>query len=575
MFTKLVSIILSFVMAFTSFISTAFSDIIDSVSEMLFGIPYTVEAIKYDFFSELDDGDVVELEDDSGFINDKIAVFVDPDMTFSQKLDFFTNCGGVLAGWCTPADLYVISYPAMTYEQIMSKCEEFGKKEGIELSVPVMAYKTETNLTPSDPFGSTEDEPLVWDEVVPAGDNWWLEAIDARQAWDYYDNFSKINIGVIDAGYETEHPELAGKISFPDEKQARRNIPDSHGTHVAGIIAANHNEVGIAGVCDNSNLICIDWLPDMLQFWSTDISIFFGFSTLVKEGAKVVNLSLGTSGSKADNSSGFVERVIGTAATSYMMASLLSKGYDFVVVQSAGNGDIFGDPVDAVNNGHFSALTEDNIFVGSKNVSAQDILNRIIIVASASNNGDGTYTQSDFTNVGSNVSIAAPGEDIYSCSLNGGYEVFSGTSMSAPIVTGVASLVWSVNPSFTGAQVKEIICTATDSVADIYTESEYYYEVELMEYPMVNAKLAVEEAIRRTDLSVGTVSGKIVGSAETIVYSGVAHTVYSDGTYSFVAPESSGTAEIFDRYGNSIGSFELTVIAAQTTVAEDYNVENY
>ena len=82
MFTRFVSVVLSFVMAITSFASTAFSDIIDSVSEMLFGIPYTVEAIKYDFFSEFDDSDVVELEDDSGFINDKVAVFVDSDMSF-------------------------------------------------------------------------------------------------------------------------------------------------------------------------------------------------------------------------------------------------------------------------------------------------------------------------------------------------------------------------------------------------------------------------------------------------------------------------------------------------------------
>lgn len=573
MFTKLVSIVLSFVMAVTGFISTAFNDIIDSVSEILFGIPYTVEAIKSDFFNELDDGDVVKLNDNSGFINNKIAVFVNPDISFSQKRELFSDCGGVLAGWCAPADLYVISYPAMTYEQVLDKCEELDSKEGVELSIPVTAYKTEPDKTPSDDFNATAEEPLVWDEVVPEGTNWWLEAIEARSAWDYSESFSKINIGVLDAGFETGHHELAGKITFPDDKQADRNIADSHGTHVAGIIAANHNGMGIAGVCDNSNLICIDWMPDTFQFWSTDIAIFFGFSTLVKAGAKVINLSLGTSGSKTSNSTGFVERVIGTAATSYMMASLISKGYDFIAVQSAGNGDIFGDPVDAVNNGHFASLTEDNIFVGSKNVSAQEILDRIIIVASASNNGDGTYTQSSFTNVGSNVSIAAPGENINSCSLDGGYETFSGTSMSAPVVTGVASLVWSVNPSFTGAQVKEIVCTSTDSVAQIYTESEYYYDVELMEYPMVNAKLAVEEAIKKTDSSVGTVSGKIIGSADSIVYGGKSYTVYSDGTYSFVAKEGSGTAEIIDRYGNSIGTFEIIVTAGQITVAEDYNIE--
>ena len=573
MFTKLVSLILSFVMAFTGFISTTFNEIVDSVSEMFFGIPYTLEAIKSDFFDDISNNDIVMLDADRGFINNKIVVFVDPEISFSRKVDLFATCGGVLSGWCTPADLYVISYPVMNYDQVLNKCEALEKKDGVELSIPVIVQKTENNLTPTDTFDATEENPIIWDEIVPNGSNWWLEAIDARQAWDYSNMFKKMSVGLVDSGFDTEHVDLAGKIRFPDDKQAGRNVPDMHGTHVAGIVSANHNGTGIAGVCNNSELVCVDWMPDLLQFWSTDIAIFFGLSTLVKAGAKVINFSLGTSSSKTSNSSGFIERVFETAATSYMMASLLSKGYDFVVIQSAGNGDAFGDPIDAKNNGHFAALTESNIFTGSKNVSKQDILGRIITVASASNDGDGTFTQSDFSNVGRNVSIAAPGEEIYSCSIDGAYETLSGTSMSAPIVTGVAALVWSVNPSFSGAQVKDIVCTSTDTVAEIYTEEEYYYDLELTEYPMVNAKLAVEEAIRRSDSSIGTVSGKIIGSAETIVYKDVSHTVYSDGTYSFVAPEGTDTAEIFDRYGNSIGTFELTVTAGQTAYAEDYNVE--
>lgn len=576
MLSKFLSLLLSFVMSVTGFFTSTFCNIVDTLTEMFFGIPYTAEAINSDFFNELSDTDVVELNGDRGYIKNKIAVFIDDELSFSKKVDLFANCGGILVGWCAPSDLYVISYPSMTYEQIISKCEMLDKKEGVELSVPVLAYKTELNYTPEDDFGSNSEFPVVWDEVAPNGNNWWLEAIDARQAWDYSDYFTKVNIGVLDSGYETEHPDLRGKISFPDDRQARRNIPDLHGSHIAGIISANHNGEGITGVCDNANLICIDWTPDGFQFWSTDLAIFFGFSALVKSGVKVINLSLGTSGSKASNSSGFFERVFETAATSYMMASLLSKGYDFVVVQSAGNGDMFGDPVNAVNNGHFSALTENNIFVGSKNVSKNDILDRIIIVSSVSNNRDGTYTQSYFSNVGKNVSIAAPGEDIYSCSLDGTYENLSGTSMSAPIVTGVVSLVWSVNPLFTGDQVKDIVCSSYDSVAKIYTEEEYFYDdLELVEYPVINAKLAVEEAIRRTDSSAGTVSGKIIGNADSVVYNGVSHTVFSDGTYSFVASEGVSTAEVFDKYENSIGTFDITVEARKTITVEDYNVESY
>ena len=573
MFTKIMSLIMSLVMAASSFVYSAVDNVVDAVSELLFGIPYTAEAIKADFFNEIDDSDVVSLSQERGFVNDKLAVFVNSEMKFADRLNLLTNCGGIISGWCMPTDLFVITYSTMTYEQAIEKCKKLESLNGVELAVPVMASKTELNKTPADKFDSENEADFDWNEIIPSGSNWWLEAIDARQAWDYSDYFSTANIGILDSGFDTEHPELSGKIFFPDNKQARRNVAHNHGTHVAGIVSANHNGAGVAGICDDARLICVDWMPDLLQFWNTDISILFGFSSLVKAGAKAVNLSLGSSGSKTTDSMGLVEAVFETAITSYMMASLLSKGYDFIAVQSAGNGDYYGDPMDAKYNGHFCSLNENNIFVGSNKVSARDILDRIIIVASARNNGDGTFTQSYFTNVGRTVSVAAPGEDMFSSSLDG-YEYMSGTSMAAPVVTAVASLVWSVNPSFTGPEVKEIVCTSTDSVAQIYTEWDYYYDVETMEYPMVNAKLAVEEAIRRSDSTVGTVSGKIIGNAEEIVYNGESHTVFADGTYSFVAAEGAGEAEIHGADGNVIGTVEITVTAGQVTIVPDYIIGN-
>ena len=75
------------------------------------------------------------------------------------------------------------------------------------------------------------------------------------------------------------------------------------------------------------------------------------------------------------------------------------------------------------------------------------------------------------------------------------------------------------------------------------------------------AKLAVEEAIRRTVESVGTVYGNAGEGAEELIYGGKTYTVYSDGSYSFVAPVGSGTAEVYDNSGNLISTFELTVVA--------------
>ncbi len=570
MLNRIIALVMSYVISITGFMYSSVNGLIDSVSELVFGLPYSAEAIKSDFFGSITEKDIENLDSENGFVNNKIAVFVNPKTSFKDKLTFFNTSGGKLVGWSTPTDLYVIEYGKMSYDAVTARCERLMLNDAVELAIPVTASRFTPDGTPADDFDYS-DIYSEWNELNPDGRNWWLEAIDARQAWDYSDYFSRINIGLVDAGFDLDHPDLEGKISFPSDKFANRNRQDSHGCHVAGIIGAKHNGSGIAGICDNSNLICVDWTPDLLQFWITDIAVYFGFSSVVEAGAKVVNFSLGSSSSKAENDSSLIEKIITPAAYSYMMGSLLAKGYDFIVVQSAGNGDMDGNPINAENNGSFSTINRKNVFTGSNNIPADEILDRIILVASAGNKGNGKYVQSDFSNVGSSVEISAPGENVYSCSIEGGYEYLSGTSMSAPIVTAVASLVWSVNPGFSGADVKEIVCTATDSVAVINTSVPYIYDdLELMDYPVVNAKLAVEEAIRRTDSSIGTVNGKINADAAEIVFDGVSHTVFSDGTYSFVAQSGSGNADVFDSDGIKIGSFMMTVEAGKTVEAGEY-----
>ncbi len=564
MLIKFVSILMSMVISFTSFTVSSLSNLIDTAAQMLYGVPYTSHAVESDFFNDIDDTDVIEMDDASGFIKDKIVVFLDENMKFSEKVEFFAGCKGILVGWCTPADLYVLRYPAMTYEKVMQECERLGFCEGVTLAMPVFAEKTNENETPNDKFGFDFSD-IEWDETAPTGRNWWLEAIDARQAWDYSENFSTVNIGVVDSGFQLNHPELEGKISFPNNKQAKRNNAGTHGTHVAGIIAAEkNNSDGISGICSNSELICVDWSPEGLQLWNTSLAVLFGFSAVVKAGAKAVNFSMGISSGIMGSRAPWVNRVLGVKALTLVMASLLNKGYDFVAIQSAGNGNSFGMPIDSINNGHFSSIKESNIFTGATGVGKSEILDRIIVVAAAKSNGDGTFTQTEFTNVGPYVTIAAPGEEIYSLGASSDYCYLSGTSMAAPVVTAVASLVWSVNPSFSGKEVKEIVCTSTDKVAKVNQSVAYLDGLETMDYPMVNAKLAVEEAIKRTDSSVGTIEG-VVENAATVEFGGKTYTVIPDGSFSFVAPEGEGVLTAYDADKNIVATFETAIIAGEAT----------
>lgn len=572
MLIKAIAALMSLIMTFSGVSFVSPSAVLDSLSELFFGIPYSQVAVNSSFFDGIDDSDVSEINGNSGFLKDKLLVFLSGDVDFVDKIGIFNQVDGAVIGWCTPLDLYVLSYMPMSYEQITAECEKLGKIEGIDLAIPVLARKIASQKTPDDPFYDDTDVYPVkqdWDELNAEGRNWWLEAINARQAWDYDEYFSQVKTGIIDSGFHLEHPDLQGKISFPDEKTASRNYPDDHGTHVAGIIAAKrNNSTGISGICENSKLICVDWEPELMQFWSTNLAIYFGFSKLVQSGAKVVNLSLGVSSSIMGMNAGFFEKFIETAAYSRSMASLIGKGYDFVVVQSAGNGNYYGIPIDSKENGCFCSITESNAFLLGTGVEADEVLDRIVVVGSADNNYDGTYSQADYSNVGSGIDVSAPGTDIYSISYTYPCDVFSGTSMSAPIVTGVASLIWSVNPDFSGAEVKEILCSSSNITVKpnkdvVALNEENSLGLELTDYKLVNAKLSVEEALVRTHGNLGKASGVLdVAGNEIPSYIGYGeneYTVFSDGSYSFVAEKGSGTAQALDAAGELLYEFEITV----------------
>lgn len=90
----------------------------------------------------------------------------------------------------------------------------------------------------------------------------------------------------------------------------------------------------------------------------------------------------------------------------------------------------------------------------------------------------------------------------------------TGTSMATPIVTGIAGLVWSINEDFTGAEVKDIICNSVD--ANLYVKNNPKVTSANNTYKLVNAKLSVEEAIKRTYKDITLVNGYITGKVYDI-----------------------------------------------------------
>lgn len=330
-----------------------------------------------------------------------------------------------------------------------------------------------------------------WGESDPGGRNWGLEAIMAPSAWDYNNEMSSIKIGIMDVGFQLDHEDLnIPLLNARNTADGGTMQVEGHGTHVAGIIGAESN--------DNNGITGIVWKKEIFAFRPSLATISneqfkrsqifeykYGIAWLLAKECKILNFSLGVNflknnfGLPSDTDSDDVKAFIDEPRkywTSFVK-KLVNKNYNFLLIQSAGN-----DAIDAKWNGFLSSIDD------------PELRKRIIIVGAIKRNGiyditrdwiANPYTFSNnFSNYGNKVDIVAPGEDIYSTVKNNGYSIMSGTSMAAPHVTGVAGLVWAINPNLTATQVKDILVGTADRPITYNSR----------QYKILNAKAAVEWA---------------------------------------------------------------------------------
>ncbi len=213
--------------------------------------------------------------------------------------------------------------------------------------------------------------------------------------------------------------------------------PDAeHGTHVAGIIAANrNNNIGILGVATPVKIMAVRVVPNGDE---RDKDVANGIRYAVDNGAKIINMSFGKA------------YAYNKAAVDEAVKYAESKGV--LLVHAAGNDNQDNDTHTDYPNCHYlSGGTATNwIEVGA--LSWQDGAN---VVAPFSNYG---HTQ---------VNVFAPGVDIHSCKVDGGYVDLSGTSMASPVCAGACALLKAYYPNLTPAQIKSVIEQSSDkSFAD-------------------------------------------------------------------------------------------------------------
>ena len=207
--------------------------------------------------------------------------------------------------------------------------------------------------------------------------------------------------------------------------------PDpKHGTHVAGIIAANRkNDIGVKGIADNVKIMSVRAVPNGDE---RDKDVANAIRYAVDNGAHIINMSFGKGFSPHKD---IVDKAVKYAE---------SKGV--LLIHAAGND---GDNLDEESN------------FPNKTYTAGGQAATWLEIGASSWGADENFVGS-FSNYGKKtVDLFAPGVQIYSTTPNDSYENLQGTSMAAPATSGVAAIIMSYFPHLNAQQVKEILRQST------------------------------------------------------------------------------------------------------------------
>lgn len=357
------------------------------------------------------------------YVTDELIVKMKSGTDESEAVAHVRSRGAVVRKSISDLRMMLIQVaPGDTLEDMQRSLENNPDVEYVEKNYIVYA-----DLTPNDPrFGQQS----------------YLNVIDAPPAWNTVTGNSNVVMAILDTGVESTHEDISGKLlpgcnvigSFT-ESSCGSNFDDNngHGTGVAGTAAAKtNNGLGVAGVCWNCQILPVKVLGDSGSGTSVDTveGIMFARQYALNNPSKrvVINMSLGR-----DCQASGITQSEQDAINAAWSAGLL-------VVASAGNS-------------------------GNSNLQCPAAADHVIAV-SATTNSD---TLASFSSYGSFVDLAAPGVNIVNAvgtsNVAGSfYGTWSGTSFSAPIVSGVSGLIWSANISLTNAQVDQILRDTAENI---------------------------------------------------------------------------------------------------------------
>ena len=356
-----------------------------------------------------------------------------------SKNKYFTDHMGVVNEVVNLDNIYKIRYDS-----------EIDPKQLVEL------YKTDENIDYAEPDYIAYTMLTPNDSLFQNGSQWYLNTVNAPAAWDLTVGDTTQIIGILDTGVDWLHPDLFNKIWTNPNEIPGNGIDDdlggfvddihgwdfinndndpmddnSHGTHVAGIAAAqSNNGSGISGIAWNSKIMPVKVMQSSGEGNMSDVAA--GVIYAANHGATVINMSLGSYGE------------------SLTLKNALANAYSTsTLVAAAGNDRFEVDPAPL-----FPACY--SFVIG---VMASDKANDLALFSNTDLSGP-IVANNEF---GYNYEVMAPGFDIWSTVPHNGYRSLSGTSMAAPIVSGTVALMRTYSPLISNEDIFAKIIQSSDN----------------------------------------------------------------------------------------------------------------
>lgn len=476
-----------------------------------------------------------------GYVNNELLVTLDSSDSLYALKEYLAGIGGEVVGEIPlTADYQIMLSGTYSEEELEALTEQVKSLPYVERSSLNYAFELE-----EDSYQYYSNDPKWDDWESTGGNNWNMKAIDAPGAWAYRNQMGPVNVGVIDRCFDADHVDL-NFSEEPYNNDDGTNSDMSHSTHVAGIIGAEfNNKIGICGVSPNTNIYGAAHIGNLAAY-KTALNYL-----IVEKKCKVINISMGMPDAcifSAGNGDVELKRDLDrlNQELAECLKDLKDHLMEFVICKSAGNSNEYSffkrDDDDTENplyinfndyqkymagtypaneksdwdkkyERYIGKVLESDCISKKEDVDARysifsgiedsEVESMIIVVGSAAVSGkhsyfgckhDG-YRVASYSNRGSRVDVLAPGGDnestkfpdaqIYS-TIPGGYGYLYGTSMACPHVAGVAAMIFGIDPTFTAKEVKDIIVsTATGSYGSVKEQ-----------YPLLNARMAVEKAIK-------------------------------------------------------------------------------